>query len=446
MRNDWIMVNFKDVCKTITPPKKIHTKYFYSKGQYPIIDQSQNEIAGWTDDEEAIININYPVVVFGDHTCAIKYVDQPFAQGADGIKILKFHVNLIPKLLYFFFQYKRIKGKGYRRHFSKLKENKIPLLPLPEQQAIVQKIKTVFKFIDKSKKELESAKEKLKIYRQSLLKKAFEGRLLNKKELEICRKRKDWKSASQLLKDINSKAEYTPSKTHKDWLIVQLGDVTQVISGQSPKSKYYNENEKGLPFYQGKTEFRKIYLGKPTKWTKSITKIAIPNDILMSVRAPVGPVNITKRKICIGRGLSAIRVEIVNQMFIFYFLKKNQSKIIGGGGSVFNSINQQSIKQIKIPLAPLPEQQAIVQKIESIFSHCEKTETYIKQNLQNISLLRQSIFKKAFSGKFLTRKELGKCRKAPDWKSATELLAQIQKEKFIIKTRKSKSKNKRKAI
>ena len=64
MRNDWLMVDFKDVCKAITPPKKIHTKYFYSEGLYPIIDQSQNEIAGWTDDKKAIVNINYSSYCF----------------------------------------------------------------------------------------------------------------------------------------------------------------------------------------------------------------------------------------------------------------------------------------------------------------------------------------------------------------------------------------------
>ena len=82
--------------------------------------------------------------------------------------------------MYFFFQHKQIKGKGYRRHFSQLKKNKIPLAPLPEQRAIVKKIENLFKLIDKSIKDLESAKEKLKIYRQTVLKKAFDGELTHK--------------------------------------------------------------------------------------------------------------------------------------------------------------------------------------------------------------------------------------------------------------------------
>ena len=79
-RKDWLVVNFIDVCKILGPPKKIQTSKFCLTGLYPIIDQSQNEIAGWTNDKTAILEINFPVVIFGDHTCCIKYIDRPFAR------------------------------------------------------------------------------------------------------------------------------------------------------------------------------------------------------------------------------------------------------------------------------------------------------------------------------------------------------------------------------
>ena len=179
----------------------------------------------------------------------------------------------------------------------------------------------------------------------------------------------------------------------KGWRRVKLGDVAQIISGQSPKGKFYNENKQGIPFYQGKKEFREIYLGEPVKWTVSVTKTANPNDILMSVRAPVGPVNITLQKICIGRGLASIRAKNkINQLFLFYYLKQNQDKIIGSGGSVFDSINQKSIKEIKISLPPLPEQKAIAEVLSSLD---DKIELLHKQNktLENIA---QTLFRKWF--------------------------------------------------
>ena len=217
---------------------------------------------------------------------------------------------------------------------NKIEQIQIPLPPLEVQKEIVAEIEDYQKIIDGAKQVVENWKPTLKI--------------------------------------------------NPNWPMVELGEVTQIISGQSPKSKYYNAKQNGLPFYQGKKEFKKKYLGLPIKWTTSITKIALPNDILMSVRAPVGPVNITQHKICIGRGLSAIRVKKINQMFLFYFLKNNEDKIIGGGGSVFNSISQQSIKKIKIPLPPLKVQREIVDEIEKEETYVDSCKKLIKINTEKI--------------------------------------------------------------
>lgn len=147
--------------------------------------------------------------------------------------------------------------------------------------------------------------------------------------------------------------------------IVELKEVADVISGQSPSSEFYNEHGEGLPFYQGKTEFGEHYLGKPTKWTTSTTKEAFYNDILMSVRAPVGPVNYSTQHICIGRGLAAMRVKNnIKKEFLFYLLKSQEDKIKGNGGAVFDSISRNQIEAIKIPLPPLSIQEEIVVEIE----------------------------------------------------------------------------------
>ncbi|OQX24014.1 MAG: restriction endonuclease subunit S, partial [Desulfobacteraceae bacterium IS3] len=88
----------------------------------------------------------------------------------------------------------------------------------------------------------------------------------------------------------------------KNWEMKKLGEICTVIAGQSPEGRFYNESGDGLPFYQGKKEFGERYIGKPTTWTSKITKEAVKGDILMSVRAPVGPINFATEKICIGRG------------------------------------------------------------------------------------------------------------------------------------------------
>lgn len=153
---------------------------------------------------------------------------------------------------------------------------------------------------------------------------------------------------------------------NSDYPMVELGEVCEVISGQSPEGQYYNDEIKGLPFYQGKTEFTNVYLGNPKKWTTRVTKKAVKNDIVMSVRAPVGPVNIVTENICIGRGLAAIRCgNKILLNYLFNILRAIENQINGNSGAVFASINRTEIEQIKIPLPPLSVQEEIVAEIES---------------------------------------------------------------------------------
>jgi type I restriction enzyme M protein len=149
--------------------------------------------------------------------------------------------------------------------------------------------------------------------------------------------------------------------------IVQLGEVAEVIAGQSPPGESYNETGKGIPFYQGKTEFADMFIGPPRTWTTDPQRYAEADDILISVRAPVGPVNLATQRICIGRGLAAIKPKegILMSSYVFYFLRSQEEHIKGDAGAVFPSINRGQIQEIQIPLPPLAVQQEIVAEIES---------------------------------------------------------------------------------
>ena len=154
-RLQYPLVAIGDVIKTITPPLKIHKTAFAITGRFPIIDQSQNEIAGWTDDESAVIHPMKPLVIFGDHTCAIKYTRVPFAQGADGIKILETHDVLDPLYLFHTLRARPLESDGYKRHFSKLKELEIPLPPLEVQREIIAEIEDYQRAIDSARQLIE---------------------------------------------------------------------------------------------------------------------------------------------------------------------------------------------------------------------------------------------------------------------------------------------------
>jgi len=181
------------------------------------------------------------------------------------------------------------------------------------------------------------------------------------------------------------------------WALKTVKDVSSVIAGQSPEGRYYNADKVGLPFYQGKKEFGEKYIKSSGVWTSIITKTAIAGDILMSVRAPVGPVNVSTEEICIGRGLAAIRQkDNVIHDFLFYFFKYYEGNIKGNIGAVFDSINKAQIENIPFLIPPLPEQQRIVSIIDEAFEAIDKAIENTQKNLQNAKELYHGYIKGVF--------------------------------------------------
>ena len=223
---------------------------------------------------------------------------------------------------------------------------------------------------------------------------------------------------TQMDADKRSTAGKTPPLP-EGWEWKELGEVCEVISGQSPQSKFYNKNGDGLPFYQGKKGFTEKFIDSPNTWTTNITKEAQKDDILMSVRAPVGPVNFATQNICIGRGLSAIRAgNTVDKFFLFYFLVKHKNEITGNNGAVFNSINRDQIKAIQIPLPPLAEQKRIVTILDKAFAAIDKAKANAEKNLANAKELFESYLNGIFAnpGEDWEEKKLGDvCEKALIW-------------------------------
>lgn len=184
------------------------------------------------------------------------------------------------------------------------------------------------------------------------------------------------------------------------WTIKKIKDVALVTAGQSPEGKHYNADGVGLPFFQGKKEFGDKYIGEAKVWTSFVTKVAEKDDVLMSVRAPVGPVNFAIEKCCIGRGLASIRVtEKFDKDFLFLYFKHIENQLTGNTGAVFNSINKGQIENLDIPVPPLTEQQNIVEKLDFAFEAIEKAKANIEKNIQNAKELFQSKLNEIFSQK-----------------------------------------------
>jgi type I restriction enzyme M protein len=179
------------------------------------------------------------------------------------------------------------------------------------------------------------------------------------------------KKIEKSITNINSMIRSNPGDT------IKLSEVIEVISWQSPESEFYNADWIGLPFYQWKKEFWNDILLHPTTWTSQITKISVRDDILMSVRAPVGNVNFNPfEKICIWRWLAALRSKgNIRNKYLYYYLKFNQEIIQWRKWVGFESINRDEILNIVISLPPLSEQQRIVAEIEQIEAEIARLES-----------------------------------------------------------------------
>lgn len=197
----------------------------------------------------------------------------------------------------------------------------------------------------------------------------------------------------------------TQNQIHKlpeGWQIKKLCEISEIIMGQSPPSNTYNVNSEGLPFFQGKAEFGERF-PKVVKWCNKPVKIAEAGDILMSVRAPVGPVNIANQKCCIGRGLCAIRAKKeIDNLFIYYFLKLKEKELLeSGSGSTFNAISKKEVEKIDIPICSLSEQKKIVNKLEEINNLVNKVSEEQKKIDSQLAVLPKAVLSKAFKGELV---------------------------------------------
>ena len=241
------------------------------------------------------------------------------------------------------------------------------------------------------------------------------------------------------------------NKLPDNWKEVKLGDIVDIIMGQSPKSQFYNKRNEGMPFLQGSSTFGLLY---PTfeVYSSNIKKIAVNGSVLMSVRAPVGDLNIANADICIGRGLCSIngKNKYLNR-YIYYLLNYYKTKIINiETGTVFGAISKENILNFKVLIPQSEEEQ---QRISSILSSLDdKIELNNKMN-RILEEMAQTLFKEWFinfnypnqygkpyakNGGEMINSELGKIPKS--WKVGTinDLISNL----FIGDWGKDKSKEK----
>ena len=172
----------------------------------------------------------------------------------------------------------------------------------------------------------------------------------------------------------------------------KIGEIAEVTMGQSPKSEYYNNKCIGTPFLQGNRTFGRKYPTFDT-YTTVVTKSAKAGDIIMSVRAPVGDLNITPVDICLGRGVCSLRMKNGNQEYLFYLMKYYIPHLLNKeSGTVFGSVNRKDILGLEVNVAEYKEQQKIARFLSAIDEKIELNE-HINKNLEEQA---QAIYSKMF--------------------------------------------------
>ena len=210
------------------------------------------------------------------------------------------------------------------------------------------------------------------------------------------------------------------------WASTALSDVAYVILGQSPPSSAYNDVGLGLPFLQGKAEFGPLR-PKPIKWCTDAKKVAELDDVLISVRAPVGPTNLAPARCCIGRGLAALQpCRGMENRFVLYQIRAREHELARQGhGVTFKAIRKKELTSWPVLVAPTEEQHRIVTKIEDLFDKLDVAVAALKRAQEKLERYRASVLKAAVEGRLTEqwRKE------NPPNESGEELLRQILTER-----------------
>ena len=352
-------------CKTVSPPKKLEKELYGEEGLYPIIDQGQKNIVGYTFDESALVP-NEEYILFGDHTRYVKYHKGAFAQGADGLKILRAVEGVLPRYLYFAFANTEVPSRGYSRHWSIAKELLIPIPSMAEQTRIVGILDTFTASIENLKQQIAQRRKQYEHYRDQLL--DLEGKEgVEMKRLEdIC--------------EIKGRIGFR-GYTRKD----------QVEKGKGAISLSPGNIVDGNMSYDSCTYITWA------KYEESPEIMIDEGDVILCKTASVGKVaRIDKlpEKATINPQLVVLKKLKIDSKYLNYTLQKHSIQVtlkaLAGVGSVPN-ISQAKLGSLNIPVPFIVEQQRIVSILDTFEAAIANLEQQLAQREKQYEYYRNKL-------------------------------------------------------
>lgn len=377
------MAQYKTLVDKVSIPPNMKTKQkdYESQGTLAIVDQGKKLIGGYTNNAEMALQCKLPVIVFGDHTCAVKFVNFPFGAGADGIKVLSPKSGILPKYLFYGTQYLtlRFPDKGYARHYQHIEKMDLPVPSIETQQNIVSSIEELFSELDKGVETLQTIKEQLAVYRQAVLTSLYpEMTSENTVQLD---------SIAEITGGITKGRKLDRSETIQlPYLRVanvqngylDLNEIKTIELKHSEREKYLLKYGDVLYTEGGDRD----KLGRGTIWKNEIKECVHQNHVF---KARID------KKHALPQYVSYWSMSIPARNY--FYVKGKQSVNLA-------SINKTILSALPLPLPSLDTQKKIVTEIEDRFSVCDSIEQTVDTVLVQAEAMRQSILKKAFEGGF----------------------------------------------
>lgn len=374
---NWKVLSFENCLEKVKSPKKLNKKKYLNKGKFPVVAQENTIINGYTNDESLVFKIKNPVIIFGDHTRKLKYIDFDFVLGADGVKIIKPKSDINVKFFYYYLTHMLPKSIGYARHYKLLKKIKFNVPPLSEQQRIVAKLDTAFVEIDKSIQASEKKIENINLLYEQFLDIKLD-KLKTKDNLLV----KDFCYTSDFVANgsfasLAANVKYLDNEDYA--ILVRLTD--------------YRKNFKSKLKYVSKKSYD--YLKH--------SKLKEGDLILTNVGAYSGtPFLIPKLKKPSTLGPNAILIRADNKIiyneYLKYFFESNKGIFALESittGTTHKKFNKTSLRKLKIKIPSLKEQTEYISKIREFNKEVSNFKVKEKLIIKNYLSLKKIMFKNA---------------------------------------------------
>lgn len=397
----WIEYELGELLSYEQPtPYIVESTDYNDKYKTPVLTAGKSFILGYTNETNGVYTA-LPVIIFDDFTTASRYVNFEFKVKSSAMKILTPNTELVlPKFIYYRMQVIQFDHSTHKRYWiQQYSKIKVAIPPIPVQERIVSNIEELFSELDNGVETLQKTKQQLAVYRQAVLKEAFEGHFTNHESLQIDL---EWASAEETspLPEIPFEWRYIA--------LSRLGDLGRGKSKHRPRNDAKLFEGGKYPFIQtgdvkaanrNITEYSKMYgefgLQQSKLWPKGTLCITIAANIAETAFLGIDA--------CFPDSVVGFTpFEFVSPEYVKYFIESQKLRLWAfAPATAQKNINLDTLENLIIPYCSLNEQQAVVDEIDSRMTVCDSIEKTVDTALQQAEALRQSILKQAFEGRIV---------------------------------------------